>query len=197
MESPWVPIVDVEGRRGVARDMGDPRRLEVALDDGDRLLVPRTMVTERSDRTWRFGHAFGSMLERPAAMRDPGPAPMVLPVVEEQIAVDKRSVERERVRLHTRVSQRQETVDVPLTEEEIRVERVEVRRLVDGPEPPREVGDTLIVPVYEEVVVVEKRLLLREELHVTRVRHERHERHPFVLRREDVDVERTPLRPPR
>lgn len=197
MESPWVPIVDVEGRRGVARDTGDPARLEVALDGGDRLLVPRTMVSERSDRTWRFGHAFGAVLERPAAMRDRSSAPMVVPVVEEQVSVDKRSVERERVRLRTRVSQREEMVDVPLTEEEIRVERVEVRRLVDAAEPPREVGDTLIVPVYEEVVVVEKRLLLREELHVTRVRHERHERHPFVLRREDVDVERTPLRPPR
>lgn len=197
MDSPWVPIVDMEGRRGVARDLGDPHRLEVALDDGERLFVPRTMVTERRDRTWRFGHAFGRMLERPAttgAAGDAG-APLVMPVVEEQVSFDKRAVERERVSVHTRVTQREEMVDIPLTEEEIRVERVEVRRLVDRPEAPREVGDTLIVPVYEEVVVVEKRLLLREELHVTRVRHERHERRPFVLRREDAEVERIPLRP--
>jgi uncharacterized protein (TIGR02271 family) len=180
----------MEGRRGVARDMGDPSRVEVALDDGERLFVPRTMVTERRDHTWRFGHAFSAVAERPTAT-----GPLVVPVVEERVAVDKRTVERERVSLNTRVSQREEMIDIPLTEEELRVERVEVGRLVDRPEAPREIGDTLVVPVYEEVVVVEKRLLLREELHVTRVRHERHERRPFVLRREDVDVERTPLRP--
>jgi uncharacterized protein (TIGR02271 family) len=114
----------------------------------------------------------------------------IVPVIEEQVSVGKRVVERERVRLRTRTSAREEIVDVPLVEEEVRVQRVEVGRIVDAPEPPRQHGDTLVVPVYEEVLVVEKRLLLREELHVTRVRHERHDRRSVVLRREDVEVER-------
>lgn len=116
--------------------------------------------------------------------------PLVIPVVAEEVQITRRFVPREHVQLRTRVSERVEVVDVPLVEEEVRVERVEVGRFVEAAAAPRQEGDTLIVPVYEEVAVVEKRLFLREELHVTKVRHERHETRQVVLQREDVDVER-------
>jgi stress response protein YsnF len=44
--------------------------------------------------------------------------------------------------------------------------------------------------VIEEVLVVEKRLMLKEELHVRRVREETRDRQEIPLRREHVDVER-------
>ncbi len=50
------------------------------------------------------------------------------------------------------------------------IERVKVERLILEPVSQRQEGDTLILPVVEEVLVVEKRLMLREEIRITRKR---------------------------
>ena len=65
------------------------------------------------------------------------------------------------------------------------IKRVPMKRLLDKPAEPRQEGDTLIVPLMEEVLVLEKRLLLREELHITR----RREQNPHVspVRREEFE----------
>ena len=52
------------------------------------------------------------------------------------------------------------------------IERVKVDRLVTEPVSQRQEGDTLILPVMEEVLVVEKRMMLREEIRITRRRDE-------------------------
>ncbi len=52
------------------------------------------------------------------------------------------------------------------------IERVKVDRLISEPAAQRQEGDTLILPVIEEVFVVEKRMMLREEIRITRVRDE-------------------------
>jgi stress response protein YsnF len=57
--------------------------------------------------------------------------------------------------------------------------------------PVRTEGDVTIIPVLEETVVVEKRLLLREEVHVRLKTHEEHQPQRVRLRSEDVVVERT------
>ena len=54
----------------------------------------------------------------------------------------------------------------PLFREDCEVERVQVKRILDQPAEIRQDGDTLIIPLMEEVLVVEKRLMLREELHI-------------------------------
>lgn len=60
-----------------------------------------------------------------------------------------------------------------LLREDCEVERVTVQRYVDKPEEIRMDGDTLIVPLMEEVLVVEKRLMVREELHIKRRREQK------------------------
>lgn len=57
-----------------------------------------------------------------------------------------------------------------LFREDCDVERVSIKRIIDRPAEIRHEGDTLIVPLMEEVLVVEKRLMLREELHIKRRR---------------------------
>jgi stress response protein YsnF len=47
------------------------------------------------------------------------------------------------------------------------------------------------MPVYEEVLVVEKRLMLKEEIHFVRKSVERHERQSISLRKEEVRVLRS------
>jgi hypothetical protein len=47
------------------------------------------------------------------------------------------------------------------------VRHVPVERILDEPAVPRQEGETMIYPVMEEVLVVEKKLMLKEEIHVT------------------------------
>ena len=54
----------------------------------------------------------------------------------------------------------------------------------------RHEGDVTIIPLIEEVLVVEKRLLLREEIRVSRRKTTVNNPQVYTLRREDVQVER-------
>jgi uncharacterized protein (TIGR02271 family) len=89
-----------------------------------------------------------------------------VPIHEEVVTVSKRPVERARLRIDKRVSAREVDVSVPLVHEDAVVERVSINRVVSEAPPTRQEGDTLIIPVVEEVAVVERRLVLREEVRV-------------------------------
>jgi uncharacterized protein (TIGR02271 family) len=115
----------------------------------------------------------------------------VIPVAREELEVGKRRVETDSgVRVHNTVREREAVVDQPLARDEVRVERVNVNRPVDGPVDVRYEGDTMIIPVLEEVLVVQKRLVLKEELHVTRRRSEVRSPQRVTLRSEQAVVER-------
>jgi uncharacterized protein (TIGR02271 family) len=115
---------------------------------------------------------------------------IVVPVIEEHLEVHKRELETGGVRIRKVVNEREEVVDVPLLREEIEIERVAVNRIVDGKVEVRYEGDTMIVPVLEEVLVTEKRLMLKEELRVTRKRRSERSPQSVTLRSEEVVVER-------
>jgi uncharacterized protein (TIGR02271 family) len=114
----------------------------------------------------------------------------VVPVVEETLRVEARAVPTGRVIVRKQVSVADEVIDLPLAREEVSIERIPRGELVDAPPPVREEGGATIVPVLEEVLVVEKRLRLREELRITRRRREERHVRRVALRREDVTVER-------
>ena len=124
---------------------------------------------------------------------DPREPPLVLPVLAEALDVQKRRVETGRVRIHTTVQAREVLVDEPLLREEVIIERVPVNRVVEGPIPVRYEGDTMILSLLEEVLVVETRLLLTEELRITTRRTETHTPARVMLRHEDVTIERVDL----
>ena len=113
----------------------------------------------------------------------------VVPVIEETAVVYKERVVTDRVRLHKRVQTTQELLDIPVQTESLEVERVAVGRWIEAPAGIRQEGDTTIYPVVEEVLVVEKRLRLVEEVRVTRRRDTRQVREEVSLRREEVFVE--------
>jgi uncharacterized protein (TIGR02271 family) len=118
----------------------------------------------------------------------------VIPVVAEEVRVDRRSVESGKVRLTKLVREQQEVVDEPSFSEEVSVERVPVNRIVETAPQPRQEGDTMVFPVLEEVVVVERRLMLKEEVRVTRRVSETRNPQSVTLRSEDVRIERLPAR---
>lgn len=116
---------------------------------------------------------------------------VVIPVIEETAEVLKRTVDRGGVRVSKVVTERVETIDTSTIEEEIEIEHIERNTWLDKPAETRQEGDTLIIPVMEEVTVVEKRLLLREELHIRRKQVHKPATEEVRLRREEVQVEDT------
>jgi uncharacterized protein (TIGR02271 family) len=113
-----------------------------------------------------------------------------IPLVEEVLDVQRHRVETGKVRLTKVVYEREEEVNSPRVREEVTIERVPLNRLVDAPVSIRQEGDTLIIPVLEEVVVMEKRLRVTEELRITKRRIEEPTSQRVMLRREEVIVER-------
>ncbi len=116
----------------------------------------------------------------------------VIPIAQEEIAVSRRSAEVGRVRVNKTVQERDECIDEPLVREEVEVQRVAVDRIFDAPAQTRTEGDLLIVPVQEEVLVVEKRWRVTEELHIRKHRRQSRAQERVRLRSERVTVERKP-----
>jgi stress response protein YsnF len=116
-----------------------------------------------------------------------------VPVVREEAWVEKRIVDTGRgVRIHKTVAEHPCRIDERLLRDDVQVNHVPVDRIVPLDQAPatRYEGDTLVVPILEEVLVVERRLRIKEELHITRTR--RDERHvdTVMLKSEQVSVER-------
>lgn len=114
----------------------------------------------------------------------------VVPVIEEELKIGKRMLESGRVRIIKRIEQRQQLVDQPLLKDEVEIERVPLNKPINHVIPVRKVGNVLVIPVMEEVLVVQKRLILREELHVRRK--QTHTRRPqrITLRAERAEIKR-------
>ena len=120
----------------------------------------------------------------------------VLPLVEEALRVGKRVVETGRVRVSVATDTEERLVREVLRTERADVERVAVgRELAEGEPAPavrREEDGTVVVPVLEEVLVVERRLVLREEVRLRLVAAEEAVEQPMTLRRQRAEVERLP-----
>ena len=115
----------------------------------------------------------------------------ILPLLEESLDVSKRTVGKSRVRVETRTDFVQELAAADLEGSEVEVTRVPVERLVTEAPPVRTEGDLTIIPVLEEVLVVEKRLRLKEELHVRRRMTIERVEVPVQLRKQTAVITRT------
>lgn len=113
-----------------------------------------------------------------------------IPLVEERLTVEKRKVESGRLQVRISVNEREERVPIELSHDEIQIDRVPKNLPVSDLPSVRHEGNTTIIPVVEEVVVVEKRLVLVEEIHVRRVSSTTTEEIPVVIRSEQASVER-------
>lgn len=196
-------VVFADGTRGVIVSVpvpGDPDgTVEVMLESGQSIIVPADVLVLQESGFYQvavsassFGTQTGPGQTGPG-QTGPGSEDMqVIALAEETLAVGKREVETGRVRFRTQVTERAETVDQPLLRTEVSTRRVEVNQFVDTPPAVRYEGDTMIVPILEEVLVVEKRLRVKEEVYITQVQTEHHEPQTVTLRTETLVEERLP-----
>jgi uncharacterized protein (TIGR02271 family) len=113
-----------------------------------------------------------------------------LNVLQEQANVDKKIVESGKVYIHKKVHQTDEEISVPVSHEAVTIKKVPVNKYVDVAPSVRNEGNTTIIPVIKEVLVVEKKLMLVEEVHVIKNIVEKTEEHTIPLRKEEIEVER-------
>lgn len=112
-----------------------------------------------------------------------------LPLVEETL--EARVVEREQgsLRIHRRVETESVQTSVDLRQDRYVVERTEINELTAERREPWYEGDTLAVPVYEEVLVTETRLMLREVIRLHNAKDIEQVNIRGTLRREVIDIE--------
>lgn len=177
-------------------------RMLVRLDDGQSLLVPFDAVVLQEDGTYYLALSRSDLAARLGQATDTlatdtfATETVVVPVIAEEVAVEKRQVETGRLRVTKVVHEREEQIDQPLLRDEIRVERVPMHRVIDKPVSVRYEGETMVIPVMEEVLVIEKRLILKEEVHITKHQLETHEPQRVVLRSEDILIDRVETEEP-
>ena len=115
---------------------------------------------------------------------------LVIPLVEGRVSATKREIETGRVRVRTRVEERQEIVRADLARGPVEIQRVPINVEVAAMPAVRREGGTTIVPIVEEVLVVEKKLMLVEEVRLRRTRSIEEHTQPLTLAAQRAEIER-------
>lgn len=113
-----------------------------------------------------------------------------IPVIEEAVIVNKRTVTTGVTTLEKQVESRSYVVSEILQSSDVSIRRVPFGTEVDASNPPQmrnEAGIT-IIPVLEEILVVEKRLVLKEELHIRQRTTETISKQEITLRTESIEL---------
>ena len=189
-------VIDKNGVRGLSETVrlseGSVSQVLIRLDDDRLALVPFERLVPREDGSYYLPASLYDFERHvdPAIAGKREEEALVIPVVEEEIHIGKRRVETGKVRIRKTVHEKEEQIDIPLIEEEVEVRRVPVNRPVDGPVSVRYEGDTMILPLLKEELVVQKRLVLTEELYITKKRKETYQPESVTVRAEEVSIER-------
>lgn len=115
--------------------------------------------------------------------------PLTFNVIEEQAKVDKKLVEKGKVRVIKKVVTEEEKVKLEVRNEEVNVERVPVNEYTDTLPQVRYEGETTIIPVIKEVAVVQKKIWVVEEIRITKKTQITEEERTVPLKKEIVTVE--------
>lgn len=162
--------------------------MTLRLDSGETIVIPESLADARADGSYYVPLSLDEIRGAASAVGNPQ---VVIPVIHEELEIGTRKVETGGgVRIRKSAREEEQTIDLPLIHEQVQVERVPMDEILDGPVPVRHVGETIIVPVMEEVFVVKKQLRLVEELHIRKTRTETRRPQTVVLRKEEATVER-------
>jgi uncharacterized protein (TIGR02271 family) len=91
-----------------------------------------------------------------------------LTLLAEEVSVAKEIVETGRLRVSKQTRTREAFVNENLLSEQAEVEIIPVGRQIFEIPTVRHEGDTIIIPIVEEVLHTERRLILKEEVKITR-----------------------------
>jgi len=113
----------------------------------------------------------------------------VIPIIEEQLRIDKKIIEKARYTFDKEVAEEQVELNIPLNQEHITIEKKEINQYVEtAPPAVRYEGDTMIISVLREEAVIVKKIMLVEELHVTRHSSEEMHSSTHTVRKEKIII---------
>ena len=183
-------IYDQNGTPGLARsqDLGNQTGdVEVLLQNRSSVQVSREYIQQGEEGLYSAAVRFDALIASAATSPDDV---LIIPVLEEHARIDKHWVETGVVRITKSVNEEVKNIESMLRQEEVEVQRVAFNLPLDEPVEARYEGDVFIIPVVEEVLVIQKQLMLREEVRITRRRKEKRIIESVTLHQEEVNVER-------
>lgn len=121
---------------------------------------------------------------------------MRIPLAEETVEAHVTERQKGKVVFTKRVETVPVEANLDLRRDNVVVERREMDEVVDAPRDPWYEDDTLVIPLYEERYVTEKRLVLREEVRVRNAPKIEHVTLKETVRREVIDIDEVPEEPP-
>jgi stress response protein YsnF len=187
-------------REDIGKVTGDKR---IEAEGAAEKLASQTMFAPARSRTAprmiRANNVFGTSTRKKDACMMAASAPNseqeMLSLHADALAVSRRWVAENVVRVATVTREHEHLVDEMVSHERVEIEHVPIGRQVDAVPPVREEGNTTVLPVVEEVVVVQRRLILKEEIRVTRIHGTEHHRESVMLREQDAVIARTEAGP--
>jgi len=185
-------IYDENGESATVQSVDEGEDRIVLLRSGKAtspINVPLSLIEQRNTR-YCIPLAFKDLENAQGLSADKS---ITIPVWEETIEVGKEMVDTGRgVRISKQVEEHDEEVTVQLLQDSMEIEHVPIRKILPTNELPsaRQEGDTYIVPVFKEVLVVEKKICLEEEIHIRRNSRQDQHTQSVSLKSESVKVER-------
>jgi stress response protein YsnF len=184
-------VLDQDGARGEVRSFVERDGETFAVVDlprGARLMLPAILLHLEEDGGYTVPVRWSQLASESAGR-------VSVPLVKEEVSVSVRKVPRERMRVRRRVVTEHREVHTPVWAERVQVEHVQRDVFVERAPAPRREGDTLVLPIVEEVPVVQTRLLLKEEVRIRVVRERRIDRRTIAVRRHEIELEREDINP--
>jgi uncharacterized protein (TIGR02271 family) len=118
--------------------------------------------------------------------------PDTLQLLAEEVSLERQTVETGRVRVSKVTHTRDHLIDELLARTSVEVKRVPIGRVIDAVPPVREDAGLTIIPIVEETLVVERRLFLKEEVHIQRLQTTERYQETVKLRHQTAEINRIP-----
>jgi stress response protein YsnF len=118
------------------------------------------------------------------------PEDLRIPLHVEEVSISRREIRKANIQIALVTGTREQLIDEELTRVRVEVERVPIGRTIEVVPSISQEGDTTIIPVVEEIVVVERRLVLKEEIRVRRVSTTEQHQEKVVLREQEAVITR-------
>jgi stress response protein YsnF len=117
----------------------------------------------------------------------------IIPLFEEEVSIGKRIVDTARVQVSRVTHRREQLIEEMLERERVEVERVTIGRPIETMPSIRQEGDITIIPVVEEVLRIERQLVLKEELRIRRIKETERYQEVVTLRSQKAEISRIPI----
>ena len=112
------------------------------------------------------------------------------PLHAEELSVSRQQIAGDTVQVSIVTREGEGVVDEMLNHERVEIDRIPIGRPVDTIPPVREEGETTILPVVEEIIVVQRRLILKEEVRIKRLHVSERHQDAVVLRKQEAVITR-------